>query len=263
MKCALMSDLHLEWDTPVPELPDSDVLLLAGDIISLSKRVLVSNNDDTLCALNFYELIARAASKYKHVIFVPGNHEYYFTTFGNAQDRLTDLFSKYTNCYWLNNQSVVLDGIKFIGSTLWSDYLKMNPLAVLEIQRGINDYRAISNNDWSAVTVEQLYQTHVDSVEWIKSELANTTHRSVCVTHYAPSHRSVPPQYTGELTNGAFCSDLEDIMLNSPHLLVWAHGHTHWGVDYHIGNCRVVSNPHGSSFESKHCGWDQKFTFEI
>ena len=65
-----MSDLHLEFG-PLDADPDNegiDVLILAGDI-TIKHRV---------------EWINEQASRFEHVIYVTGNHEYYKSNISNA-----------------------------------------------------------------------------------------------------------------------------------------------------------------------------------
>ena len=47
--------------------------------------------------------------------------------------------------------------------------------------------------------------------------------------------------------NGAYASNLEEIMYNHPQIKLWVHGHIHDPVDYIINETRVVSNPRGYS----------------
>lgn len=68
----------------------------------------------------------------------------------------------------------------------------------------------------------------------------------VVVGHHAPCKQSTKPGYEGEfIINGAYSSDLTDIMLDNPKIKLWVHGHTHTVFDYMIGSTRVASNPRG------------------
>ena len=66
--------------------------------------------------------------------------------------------------------------------------------------------------------------------------------------------------------NGAYHSDLTDIMLDHPQIKLWTHGHTHHTFDYMIGNCRVVCNPRGyeqTGGWSEDTGWNPNMIVEI
>jgi hypothetical protein len=62
--------------------------------------------------------------------------------------------------------------------------------------------------------------------------------------------------------NGAYHSDLSEIMLDNTHIKLWTHGHTHHCFDYVIGETRVVCNPRGyDGYEDT--GWDPMKVIEI
>ena len=60
----------------------------------------------------------------------------------------------------------------------------------------------------------------------------------------APSYQSVPQQYKKN-ANGAYVSDLDDLILSHSQIKYWCHGHTHNAFNYMIGDCRVICNPLG------------------
>ena len=91
MRIVLISDTH----NCTPELPDGDVLVHAGDATMMGTKEEVNQFNDWLCTLR---------SKYKHILFVPGNHDFLF-----EQVAITWFTT-------LINQSIVIDGIKFWGS---------------------------------------------------------------------------------------------------------------------------------------------------
>src|SRR5579862_7134366 len=75
MKLQIMSDLHLEMHADQGaallaslDPTDVDVLVLAGDITSARDYPALRNVFEPL------------AGKYRHVLYVPGNHEYYKTS---------------------------------------------------------------------------------------------------------------------------------------------------------------------------------------
>jgi hypothetical protein len=52
--------------------------------------------------------------------------------------------------------------------------------------------------------------------------------------------------------NGAYSSNLEDVMVNNTQIKLWTHGHTHEDFDYMVEQTRVVCNPRGYiNYESK------------
>ena len=119
----------------------------------------------------------------------------------------------------------------------------------------MNDYRGVKNTDdknsWKFLPVHALRE-HNDMVNYIKVVLENRrannirTRNVVVVGHHAPSFQSIAPQYQRDkIMNGCFASDLSELMLDYPEIVLWTHGHMHDEFDYQIGTTRVVCNPRG------------------
>ena len=267
MKCALLSDLHIEWVSGEFSLPDADVLCLVGDIISFSPQIFLSSIEESAAKRRFFELLNSATSKYKFVFYVPGNHEYYGTTFDDAKRQLQDLMSTYNNLVVLDNDRFVVDDVQFLGSTLWSSLNNRHPLTVIAAQQFLNDYSNIQKDPATLATVDDFLDLHDKSVQWFNTVLNDSVtqnvNKTIVLTHYAPSFSSVNPRFVGDPSTGAFCSDLDNLILHNTCINVWAHGHTHWNVDYMLGSTRVLSNQKGSNRESISNMWRPNFTFEI
>jgi hypothetical protein len=92
----------------------------------------------------------------------------------------------------------------------------------------------------------------------------NPAGKFVVVGHHSPSKLSTKPQYERDvIVNGAYSSDLSELMLDHPQICMWTHGHTHHEFDYRIGTCRVVCNPRGyHGYEPQAADWQLK-TFEV
>lgn len=237
----LMSDLHLEFDSENPFLPttlaeDSDsILILAGDI-TLAGRMEYSNY--------FFEAIT---SQFKNILYVPGNHEYYRGSIDDTVEKLKNNLSKYKNLLVLDNDSIEIDGVTFIGSTLWSEFDKGNPLSMWHCDRKISDFSVIYK-DVKCITAfraEDAYATFLQNKKWLEDTLKETnSEKRIVITHHAPTFRSIHKNYEGNPLNGAYVSDLSELILDyNP--LYWFHGHTHDSFDYKIGSTRVICNPRG------------------
>lgn len=238
MRAWILSDLHIEqsrWDLPDPA-PDYDVLIAAGDIHDpLSEGVRW--------------LAERAEGR--PVIYVPGNHEWYayrqrFTVHDEAR-RGQDLAAA-LGIHLLQDADVVVDGVRFLGSTLWTDYeLFGNPLAAIrEAHRWMNDYRIIFPSEiGKPLSTQEALAWHKQSRFWLSEALRvpfdGTT---VVVTHHLPHPNSIHPRFEHDPLTPAFCSDLSELVENSGAAL-WVHGHTHSSCDYIAGSTRVVCNPKG------------------
>lgn len=105
MRIRVLSDLHTEI-APL-ELPhvDADVVVLAGDI-GVRTRGLEW---------------ARRAFPSTPVVYVAGNHEYYGAALPHLTDKLRKLADG-TNVSFLEHDEAVIGGVRFLGTTLWTDF---------------------------------------------------------------------------------------------------------------------------------------------
>ena len=183
-------------------------------------------------------LADRAAGR--PVIYVPGNHEWYAYrqsfTMSEESKRGQDLADR-LGIHLLQDAEIIIDGVRFLGSTLWTDYaLDGNPAAAMRYaQRAMNDHRMIFPNELGQpFTPEDALRYHKHSLVWLGEALRmpfNGT--TVVVTHHLPHPKSVHPGYAGDLLNPAFCSDLLGLVEGSGAAL-WVHGHTHGVADMSI-----------------------------
>jgi len=241
MKIRFYSDLHLEFgkfNAPDPDSPET-VLVLAGDI------------GVKLGALSFVEQIA---PKYKAVIMVAGNHEFYNGNIAEVIKRWKDV-AHIPNFYFLENSSVVIDGIRFLGCTLWSDYDNDNFVVKQYCKLRMNDFKMISVEVPKAHnTRKKTYFTpdiasvlHKTSLQYLKSQLLAAGMQTVVITHHSPSVIGCDSERYG-VNNDldyAYYTPLEYLMNWHDHLTHWIFGHTHKSLDMDIHGTRVLSNPRG------------------
>lgn len=104
----------------------------------------------------------------------------------------------------------------------------------------LNDHRLIRAEGGSFSTHHALAE-HERSRSWL-AQRSKEPHngKTLVVTHHGPSRHSVHPRYGADPLNGAFVSDLDDLVA---HADLWVHGHVHDGFDYRVGACRVVAKP--------------------
>lgn len=241
MKIKIVSDLHLEFSDKYLSLPNNgaDVLVLSGDII-------VGNEVE-----KYERFFNEISHNYKHVVYVAGNHEFYHGDFQNIIPRIKEFLKDcgLTNIHMLENEYVDIDGIHFLGGTLWTDFNNNDEASMRLSQRGMNDYRIIKNGDASKLTPLDTYAAHQETKAFIKGhvdEYSIITKGFVVVGHMAPSNRSVAPVFREDIhINGAYKSDLDYEIEIRPEIKLWTHGHMHANSDYIIGKTRVVANPRG------------------
>jgi predicted phosphodiesterase len=238
MRIWILSDLHIEscrWDLADPR-PNYDVLIAAGDI-----------HNPASAGVEW--LAERAAGK--PVIYVPGNHEWYGQFRAHPMDTemaRTRALAKERGVHFLMNDAIVIQGVRFIGATLWTDYAlngaQRSAMAWAEVS--INDHRMIFPTCNSpAFTPDDALAQHRQDKAFLEHALAeNFAGATVVTTHHLPHPRSIHPKYAGNSLNPSFCSDLSELVERSGAAL-WVHGHTHTSCDYQAGRTRVVCNPKG------------------
>jgi predicted phosphodiesterase len=265
MKISVCSDLHLEFgELEIHNTDNTDVLVLAGDICVIQDLLAKSDSGEGYIKYRserYHEFFQRACQEWKHVIYIMGNHEHYHgdfaTTIATARERLGYL----TNLFILEKESVIIEDVRFICGTLWTDMNKSNVVALSLIRDYMNDFRVIKNSsapvhfkDESGTfrtragkfTPEHSVVEHKAMLDLISEQAKQSYQNIVVVGHHAPSKKSTHTRYENQsVINGAYSSDLEAFIESYPRIKAWIHGHTHDAFDYMVGGCRVVCNPRG------------------
>ncbi|SDG52711.1 Predicted phosphoesterase [Pseudomonas benzenivorans] len=253
MKLAILSDLHLSVAGMEAPNTNCDVVILAGDLGRPQQAV-------------------KWAKQFSQpVIFIPGNHEFYGASLTAT---LTDLkqAAHDSNVHVLERDEVCIDGVRFLGCTLWTDFRLFatedeRTAAITEAHRSIRDFSRITLSDDSNTCFSPAHSSEIfdQSVDWLAGKFSKKFNGStVVVTHHAPSPSSINPKYTGSLLNACFVSNLDDRIVQwSPTL--WIHGHTHNSCDYQIGNTRILSNPRGYAHEGipENMAFDPFLTIQV
>ena len=263
MNIQLLSDLHLESNPhfkPVP-LPGADLLVLAGDICSYQTGSLLSSlgiADFGLARFSPLPTDQGGAGWPTPVLFLPGNHEYDSLDFDETRLRLQQVCAR-LGLIWLERESLVLQGVRFVGSTLWSDFdaLSSDDAARGDITlgqqlkarekafRAANFYLKKNHSlrgGQPMLAADVRDQSLLDQA-WLREALAQPFDGpTVVVTHFAPSLLSADPRYGLAPGTAGFCNALDDLL---PLAKLWLHGHLHCPSDYVSQGCRVVANPLG------------------
>lgn len=252
MKIQLASDLHLfhnrTFDFPAT---DSDVLILAGDIAP------------GIHSINFAQ---RTADKHeKPVLFVAGNHEYYFQNYVRLHNAFTNISRTSENVFFLDCQAFDFLGVRFIGATLWTDYLldqRFSQKSVMDAAATyMNDHIYIRSGLEGNFTPDHALTLHSKARAFLRTELAKPFNgKKVVITHHAPSLKCAHPAFGINPTAGAFISDCEDLILQAD---LWVFGHTHANVDMQVGQCRLISNQRGYPNENVPCPFRNDLVIEI
>jgi predicted phosphodiesterase len=238
MKFDIASDLHLDFGTNMWVDAGADTLVLAGDVVEIKRLIAPKNNTAIILTL------AELNEKYKNILWVFGNHEYYDGRIdfcvNQARKRLELLSLK--NYQILDNESAVIDGVEFFGTTMWTNVGKRNPIAMRAIASGMKDTEWIKmpgpGYSFRNLTVEDTINMHEASIKWFRSAVqASIATKKVGVFHHAPSFKSISQKFVGDLCNDGYASDLYpelfDLSLNAI-----VHGHIHDPVDYMMNDIR-------------------------
>lgn len=235
-----ISDIHLEispYYVPPMQGDEDTVMILSGDICTAH-----SLNDTVY---QFFDSL----KKFKAVVYIPGNHEYYREHIDKADLKIKEWLkiNNFNNVHYLNMNSIIIDDVAFVGATLWTDINKGDPLSKIQVENGLNDYRVIRaagyqklrGND--TICKHMLHKSYLfDEIQRLRPEVR----RTVAVTHHAPSEMSVHPRFKGNVLNAAYFSNLEDEVMDKGADYHF-HGHMHDNFQYMIGATKVICNPRG------------------
>lgn len=241
LRLQVMSDVHFEFHEDDGAgfvqglLPHGvDVLVVAGDLCGGHQL------QDALPAL---------AARYPQVVYVSGNHELYGFRLDALRQLRERLVAEVPNLSWLDGSAATIDGVRFVGATLWFPDQRGNRL----YSRFLNDFRHIPDfPSW-------VYRENAAAVAFLQAEVRPG---DVVVSHHLPSARSVPPRWQGDPLNRFFLTDLGQL-IEERRPALWIHGHTHETASYRVGPTRVVCNPYGYEPDDLNPDWQRRGLVEV
>ena len=233
----IVSDLHIEYNNyalvdPLYFInPSADVLIMAGDIGSLYKY-------DQL-----HSFINGIAPYFKHVLYVPGNHEYYLPSkyepksIDQLKDVLRQLEDSIDNLTILDQNSVQIEDICIAGATLWSDLKCELPKFVRVCHMTTAIYKANFQSDLDYIT---------DMIDYCYEHKL----KLICVTHHVPTLDATGDMFKNDKYSSLYTSNL-DHLLHKDKVDTWICGHVHYNFDFETEHgCRVVGNQSGKPKEN-------------
>jgi predicted phosphodiesterase len=274
LRIQVASDLHLERypDFTPQAAPDADVLVLAGDIGSYQPGSLLPLDDFALTRFS----PKLPGAPWRRVLFVPGNHEYDSLDQAATRVRLQALCAE-LGITWLDREVVVIDGVRFLGTTLWSDFEALaatertetkRQQALQKAFRAANFYlrKNTTRRDDQPMLAEDLREEGLACQRWLREALSQPHDgATVVVTHFAPTLHSADPRYGLVPGTAGFCNGLDDLL---PQADLWVHGHLHCPVDHTVRGrtgadahperdwaCRIVANPRGYFSKGEQAGF--------
>lgn len=242
MKIQIISDIHLEFNPKFYPQKAADNIALLGDIGYPHTKV-------------YQEFINKLSNDFDNVFVIPGNHEYYGSTYDNVNEFLTNLCSSFTNVHFLNNKVFVHNNIRIIGTTLWSNIT--NGFVVMT---RINDYRYIKNKNGNSISFHDVNKWHENAVEFIQQQIKEATdlkQKLVVFSHHAPTYQE-NERPVNKITC-AFRTDL-DYLIKYP-IVYWCYGHTHHSTKFKINDVDIISNQVG--YIREHTKYNPRLFIEV
>lgn len=253
MKVAVASDLHFEFHrdggkTLAAELPDTDVIVVAGDLTN---------------AASLWDSVRVLLEKYRHVVYVFGNHEFYGSSFqavrqsvAKLQRRLPRLREEAAErhvelgeLHLLDNSTVTIEGQRFVGTTMWFRHEE----GIEWRHRFMNDFHVIKG------ATKGVYRENRKALEFLEETV---TSDDVVVTHHLPSEGSIHERWKKSKYNCFYLCDVEEF-IRERQPKFWIHGHTHNSFDYLIEKTNVVCNPFGYAAHEENPEFDSGLTIEL
>lgn len=243
MKLRIWSDVHSEFGRLEVTTRDDDkdtVLVIAGDFFVWAQP----DRDEIL------QQLTDLCQQFKAVIYVCGNHEFYGSLFTDVLDGMRMFADGQPNFHFLNNDMTIIDHVRFVGGTLWTDFNDGALYTMARCEQAMNDYRSILIKDDAGVRnmgtrfVKERNEQHRKMFMSMLSPTASLFDgKTVVVSHHLPSHKFVQ-NYAGGGLEYAYGNTRMDDILSMP-IDLWIHGHVHVRQEYTLGDIPVVANPRG------------------
>lgn len=251
----ILSDLHLEHRLKISSLKS----FMTKYPQLNNNGLLYKNNKDKVLILagdighpelpNYWKFLEDCCDKYKHVLCVPGNHEYYSDNYTiddiNTIIKTKSQEMKADNLHYLIDRSIKIDNITYLGTTLWSQLPEKNK----HIKNQLNDFNWIKHTKYKKISMDQYNLLHKQSVDWLQSQLLlekeKNNNNLVIITHYLPTFQLKNPKYGEGGINHAFYTDLEEMITGK----MWVCGHTHSQMFKKINGTLMAVNPFGYDHE--------------
>jgi predicted phosphodiesterase len=241
VKVQVVSDLHTESRRdalaalPGWRDPEASTLIIAGDACNWKSGRQM-------------DALLKAVSEWDHVLYVPGNHEYYDGDPGSCTLNAIDAFLN-TNVQVAYSPGYVQIGVhRFLLGTMW---FTRESVAALD---GSHPETGSWSEGGRRYQFSDFHYTRglgswcYDQNQVFRNCMRFAVAPDVVVTHHLPSNQSVPAQFKSKPDNCFYVCDVEaQIRTVKPKL--WIHGHTHSSMDYQIDSTRIVANPLGYTRE--------------
>lgn len=243
-----VSDLHLEVDPQTAydrlnkisdHMRGFDVVVIAGDFSSNYPSISRGKVELTPIATRMNYFCGHLGDQ-TQVLYVPGNHEYYRSSFKVVDSLLKKMTENTKNLHVLNNDVITIKNQRFIGTTLWFNHRSY------DVDLRLNDFRQIENFTFE---VEKRAQ---DASNFLTNELQEG---DVMITHHLPTWNCVSGRYTDNTINRFYVHNHAPLLAEVPPKLC-IHGHSHDSWDAVDGITRYLRNPYGYAMHEENPEFD-------
>jgi Icc-related predicted phosphoesterase len=246
MKIRLWSDIHNEFGPLTVKTREDDketVLVIAGDFD-------VGAKDDT------FVVLLKLCHQFKAVVFVCGNHEYYHNIINDVDKRYREFSDEVDNFHFLQGDYAIIDDVRFIGGTFWTDFNRADDDVMNFCQHRMNDYNYIRYQGPEDVIYRRFtpddawYINHKQRALFAKFLDQKFDGKTIVVTHHAPTSHSIDPAYkhhsSDQILNYAYRNTgLEETFFKDKEFWGWFHGHIHKRQEHDVFGKKIIANPRG------------------
>lgn len=254
MKLYLLSDTHFEFYSldeardnyrfALPEEHDYDsILTLAGDIAYPNTTI-------------YKDFIQYCCDRFKHVLVIPGNHEYYNIDMSILEiDNMIEIICNEVGATYLQKKSIIINNHTFIGATCWTN-IEKNEMHY--IKSNIRDYRHIKD---LVINPSYSNKLHRDHFNYLLEEINKSNNPVIVITHHSISRKMSIPEYAKHRATSAFCSNYDHLIPDK--VKYWISGHTHYSTRIQLPNGPILlSNVFGykNEYETR---FDNDFELDL
>lgn len=236
-KNKLIKDLE-NWYAAVCNTTPSDILVIAGDIANTNYSI--------------EQLILFLKNKYKHIITVLGNHEYYLDSKTqcnkykhNSLNRINELKEIYSthNVHLLENTKVLeIEGIRFLGDGCWYDVSEEKDIKQYNLYHEKSNDSSLIRGYLTTDHYKDCYERLVEKLKHSHGEV------DVVVTHIPPKRELLlDDKYYGFYS---FDNEVLTTLLDKTKPIAWCYGHEHGVSEISINNIRYIRNCAGYKTEN-------------
>lgn len=230
--------------------PRSEYIIIAGDIANSIYDIL-----------SFFKVLKRF---YKRIIFVFGNHDFYFTnserkkfdSYIERQEYLKKELIK-LNIDILDGNVIEIEGKKLGGSSSWYDFSYTKKIRPTMTNEQIADNWSYYMNDGNYIKgLKKDNNTDTyDSIQEFayreKQKIANIYECcDIIVTHISPLNELtfVEDKYKYDTLTGAYFFD-GMYFVEHTNAKYWIYGHTHSKQEFEVYDTKCIANPLGYPHE--------------